>query len=183
MAAHFPGKIFASLREGRGFTQAGLADAMKPVKCRGQTISDFESGRTIRLRPDRWNRIAEVFGISVGKLDLLVYVPLVEITADMLRNPSGFEAIRKRGRSKRAHERSAQLLTVLRSGPVSFSGATIQEIDAVILDLIRERHDRGFPLLPDRLLKAYKSLRDAVEHQRAGRRPKPAGPFPLLDDD
>ena len=65
------GERFANLRKARGYGQKSLAD-LAGMKS-DQAISNFEQGRSNKMQPDNWRKIAEVLGMSLAELNEAVY--------------------------------------------------------------------------------------------------------------
>lgn len=65
------GERFASLRKARGYGQKSLAD-LAGMKS-DQAISNFEQGRSNKMQPDNWRKIADVLGMTLAELNEAVY--------------------------------------------------------------------------------------------------------------
>lgn len=73
-----PGERFASLRKSKGFGQQRLAQ-LAGMKS-DQAVSNFEQGRSDKMQPDNWRKIAEVFGMSLDALNDAVFGNVVIMT-------------------------------------------------------------------------------------------------------
>lgn len=139
-----PGQRFAVLRAERGYTQKTLAEAMSPVRCTDQAISDFETGVSTKMRLTRWYRIAAVFGMSIEDLNRRVFG---NAAGRLPRRAAGQRTVQPPPTPSSDQFADQALMSM-----------TKNELKWLLIRVLSERERRGMPLISADIVKKFPAL-------------------------